>query len=185
MINPAIQLASEHLLANGFGTEAVSEALRLVGTGLGVDRVYVFEDGVEGGQRVARQRFEWSATGVEAQIDNPALQSVSYAETMPEWATIFDTGEVVQGLPRSFRSPTKGVLESQSIKSVLVCPIYVGRSCWGFVGFDDCTTERAWPWEEIAALRQLANSLASALRNHQTMAVLEQSRSLLKDLLPR
>jgi GAF domain-containing protein len=186
MSTQAIIQASQHLLKNGFGPESVSEALRLVGLGLGVDRVYIFEDGNEGGQRTASQRFEWSKSGVEAQLDNPELQNVPYAEGMPDWAVLFDRGDVVQGLARTMRSPTKEILESQSIKSVLVCPIYVDRkSCWGFVGFDDCTTDRVWPKDEVEALRQLANSLASSLRYHKTMAVLEQSRRVLQDLLPR
>jgi GAF domain-containing protein len=185
MISPAIQQASQHLLDHGFGPEAVNEALRMVGTGLKVDRVYVFEDGLHEGRRVARQVFEWSAESVEPQLDNPLLQRVDYAEVMPQWAVAFDAGEVVQGCPHEFCSPTREVLESQSIKSVLVCPIYVGRNCWGFVGFDDCTTERRWPFEELTALRQLAKSLASALRYHESMSLLEHSRALLRELLPK
>lgn len=181
----AIIQASQHLLKNGFGPESVSEALRLVGVGLKVDRVYVFEDGFENGQRTCSQRFEWSASSVSAQLDNPELQNLPYAVAAPGWAETFDRGEALKGLAREFPSPTREILESQSIKSVLVCPIRVDRkSCWGFVGFDDCTTDRVWPNQEVEALKQLANSLASALRYHQTMAVLEQSRKVLQDLVP-
>jgi GAF domain-containing protein len=173
----AIVQASQHLLKNGFGPESVSEALRLVGVGLKVDRVYVFEDGFENGERTCSQRFEWSANGISAQIDNPELQNLPYSIAAPDWAQSFDRGEVIKGATRNFQKTTREILESQGIKSVLVCPIYVDRkSCWGFVGFDDCTSERVWPDELVESLKQLANSLASALRYHKTLEILEQRR---------
>ncbi len=178
----AVFEASKHLLSNGFGTKSVCEALRIVGEGLGVDRVYIFEDSIHEGKRVASQRFEWSKSDIEPQIDNPELQNVPYSEVIPHWGIAFDRGDVVSGLVRTFPSPTKEVLEAQSIISLLVCPIYINKACWGFVGFDDCSTERIWPQELVAALQMLANSLAASLRHNKTKETLEKSRLLLRGL---
>lgn len=177
--------ASEQLLKDGFGPNAVMTALETVGRGLNIDRVYVFEDSTDPktGERLTNQRYEWSADGVEAQLDNPELQGVPYAMMAPEWPAVLDRGEVIMGNVRDMEPRVRGLLESQGIKSILVCPITFGGQCWGFVGFDDCQREREWPSDEVLALRSLARSLTAALRHTTMRASLDQAREQLRSIL--
>ena len=38
------------------------------------------------------------------------------------------------------------LFEEKQIKSLLILPVFVREKLYGFVGFDDCKTERIWIW---------------------------------------
>ena len=45
----------------------------------------------------------------------------------------------------------------------MTVPIFVDGDWWGFIGFDDCTTEREWSPAEIDALRTASSLIAAAI----------------------
>jgi GAF domain-containing protein len=176
--------ACADLIARGFVDEAVVRALEQVGHGARVDRVYIFEriDGADDRRKLCSQRYEWSADRVEAQIDNAELQNVDMDELAPTWVEAFARDEHVAGLVKTMPEPTREMLVAQQVQSICVCPIVVGRDWWGFVGFDDCHSERVWPDDEVRALRRLSMALAASLRRAQTRARLEDARRQLQAL---
>jgi len=177
---------SRLLLDKGFEPGNVSEALGQVGAALDVDRVYVFENsrGADG-KLLCSQRYEWNAASASAQLDNPELQNVPYDEVLPSWVQPLSSGQVVKGSPRDFASPARELLESQDIRSLLVCPITLGGEWWGFVGFDDCRTERAWPTAESSVLQALSNALAGSLRHARLRSALTGVQAQLRAIIDR
>jgi GAF domain-containing protein len=182
MVKSYIASASDLLLRQGFGAEAVMAALEIIGRGLGVDRVYIFEDSIdpETGGRLMSQRYEWSADGVVSELDNPELQDLSYDSMVPDWVGRFADGREVSGLVCEMNSPARELLESQQILSILLCPIHVGGQCWGFVGFDDCQQPRIWPDPEVRALSALAKTLGASLRHFTMKRRLDEARAQLR-----
>lgn len=182
----ALMDVSRLLLDKGFEPRNVAEALGQVGAALDVDRVYVFENSKDvDGKLLCSQRYEWTAASASAQLDNPVLQNVSYEEALPSWVQPLSSGQVVKGRPREFTSPVREVLESQDIRSLLVCPITVGGEWWGFVGFDDCRTERAWPEAESSVLQALSNALAGSLRHARLRSALTGVQAQLRAIIDR
>lgn len=176
--------ASRLLLEKGFSPETVSEALGMVGDAIGVDRVYIFENvTLEDGQLGVSQRYEWAAGSAAPQLDNPELQNVPFEMVAPGWTETLQNGDVVIGLTSELSSPTKELLESQDILSLLICPIMLGGKLWGFVGFDDCRTPRQWPAIEVTLLRTLARALAGSLRHSQVRGSLRDVRSNLLQVI--
>lgn len=117
------------MLARGFTDTAVVEALTKVGLGLDVDRVYIFENrSTPEGQTLTSQRYEWSRSGVQAQIDNPELQDLLLDDLVPDWLAAFSTGTIINGLVHEMEPAIREFLEAQSIRSILVSPIYVNAS---------------------------------------------------------
>lgn len=160
--------ASQHLLDHGFRAAAVQTALGILGEGARIDRVYIFEDHLDQatGARLTSQRFEWVAPGITPQIDDPACQNLPYAEIGVERGAALQRGEVVAALTRETEpQELRAILEAQGIQSLILCPIVFNLKTWGFVGFDDCHSERRWPPAEVSALRTFARALTSALRN--------------------
>ncbi len=182
----AIMNVSQLLLEKGFEPKTVAEALGKVGVALDVDRVYIFENGTSPtGESLCSQRYEWTAAAASAQLDNPELQNVPYAEVLPSWVAPLSSGKPIQGPPRDFPSPARELLESQDIQSLLVCPITVGGEWWGFVGFDDCRTERQWPPMEVSVLQALSNALAGSLRHARLRNMLSGVQSQLRTIIQR
>ena len=58
-------------------------------------------------------------------------------------------------------------LEETSVKSILILPIFVKDLFYGFIGFDDCQSERTWNEDEISFLKTIAANMAIAIERAQ------------------
>ena len=59
-------------------------------------------------------------------------------------------------------------------------PIFVDGTWWGFIGFDDCATERTWSRAELDALRTASSLLAAAIRREFSETVLREHEQKLR-----
>ena len=173
-----LRIAAEKLFRGHSFSAAVREILKDLSEATDVDRVYIFENHMsETGDLLASQRYEWAAEGVEAQINNPALQSFSYArDGFSRWADLLANNEIVKGRVNDFPPSEGKLLNSQGILSILVVPIFVGDEWWGFMGFDETQEEREWSPAEQEALRGAGGILGGAIerrRAEQALAVSE------------
>jgi diguanylate cyclase (GGDEF)-like protein len=84
---------------------------------------------------------------------------------VPNWERAFLRKQCVNGIVRNISHNEKeyDILAQQGILSILVVPIYVKDQFWGFVGFDDCHSERVFTESEEAILRSASELIASAL----------------------
>lgn len=154
---------------------ALSEVFRIAGQSVQVDRVYYFEahDHPETGERVCSQRYEWTSDGATPQINNPVLQNLSFTVFEDFFAPLKEGKPylaIVKELPEG---KTKQQLEEQEIKSVLVLPIEVESSLFGFIGFDDCTQDRIWKDVEINFLRNITSHLSASIFRRKNQEVIE------------
>lgn len=172
--------ASLRLLSRRPLPQAVQEALALVGEATEVDRVYVFQNRIEDGEVKLYQIFEWVREGVTAQIGNDELQGLPYSRGYQRWFDLLSSGRAVQGHVREFPDEEKALLEEQDILSLLVIPIHLGGTFWGFMGFDECHEEREWLESEVDTLRGLAAAIGGAIERDQAWAQLQKSEHRLR-----
>jgi PAS domain S-box-containing protein len=165
--------------------ETIQPALAILGRVLDVDRVYIFENSQdpETGEHYTSQRFEWCSPQAAPQIDNPALQNVSYKTTVPRWYAALSKGEPIVGLVHTFPQNECMVLEPQDIKSLLVLPIAADDQFWGFIGFDDCHSEREWNVTEQHILGAAAAAIGGALIRNRMEMELHRSQQELAEAL--
>ena len=149
--------------------EFASDVLRMLGEATGVSRVYVFElKRGNLGQRIACQRFEWAAPGVEPQIANPDLQAVDLvADGYARWDQLLIGGQPVVGDIAQFPASERPLLEMQGILSLLVQPIFAGSHLWGMIGFDSCARTQSWDKVEVDVLRIAAFAFGAAILRHE------------------
>ncbi|MCM1165733.1 MAG: diguanylate cyclase [Lachnospiraceae bacterium] len=162
-------------------SEGINRVLALVGKTFEVSRMYIFEDTDDG--LYTRNTFEWCNEGVSPEIDN--LKMVSYEEDLggDYLDNMNDDGifycHDINELPVLQRD----ILARQGVKSLLQCSIVENGVFKGFVGFDECRSNRFWTQEQIDSLVFLskvlsvfllkaradnyASSLKSILDNHQ------------------
>ncbi len=162
---PEILAAQRALIESGGRHEAIQSALARVGAVAEVDRVYVFEfPPNDAGPELAAQRYEWCSDRVTPQIDNPELQTLPVREAgYGRWLDSLASATPIYGRVQAFPEQERPLLLAQSIKSLLVLPIFVDGALWGFVGFDDCTSERDWSESEIDLLITISLALGIAL----------------------
>jgi PAS domain S-box-containing protein len=147
----------------------VRAVLRRLGEAARASRVYIFENFADDdGELWARQRYEWVAAGVPAQIDNPVLKAIPYkAAGFGRWVQSLGRGDPVYGHVRDLPNSEQPELRAQEILSIAIVPIFVEGRWWGVIGFDECFEEREWSAAEVGALGAAAGTLGAAINRRQ------------------
>ena len=176
----AVTLAAQCFTRPELWEDDIQQLLRQMGEAVEVSRVYIFKNHTSAqGRLLCSQRFEWTAAGYEAQIDNPELQDFDYAESgFDRWVRTLSAGETIYGLVSDMPAAEREVLAAQSILSITVVPIFVGSEWWGFIGFDDCRSDRAWSAAELGALSTASGILGAAIQRRRMERLLRLQRDV-------
>ncbi|MCC7375154.1 MAG: response regulator [Verrucomicrobiales bacterium] len=178
---------SAMLLAGTDFHRAAKAALQRLGEAAEVDRCYVFRHHVEPGTRrpLMSQEFEWNREGIPAEIANPNLQNVPYEELGLDLMERFNAGQPLLGPVSRMPQPIRGILEAQSIRSVLIVPIRVESELLGFIGWDDCSNEREWTETETSLLHAGGVAFGMAMRRDQAQRELAATNTRLAETARR
>ena len=180
----ATAFAAERFLREGDPTPAVQEVLSRLGEATGVSRVYVFQNKEQlDGSLLMDECFEWTAPGIEPTLGDPDNHDVPYLPHFPSYLEALSAGEPLHGETAEFAGFERADLESEGILSIACVPIFVGDHWWGFIGFDDCETERAWEAPELDALRVAAGTLGAAIERQRTQSAREQAEERFRTLV--
>ncbi len=180
----AVADAAERLLRAPEWQREVPAILSRLGQATDVSRVYIFENhtGPEG-ELLTSQRYEWAAPDATPQIENPDLQNFPYVQGgFARWVERMSRGEPVYGRVRDFPESERDILAAQDILSIAVVPVFAGREWWGFIGFDECSSEREWTKAEIETLQMAANLLGAAIHRSRIYHLLEEQTRYLARL---
>lgn len=152
-------LAINQLLIVEEKEAAINQALEILGCSADVDRVYVFENvAANNGERMHRLRYEWAKDTVKSQMKDARFRQISY-EPLPHWYEALSSGRPIRGLTRELPDEIRKFLQSLNVLSYLIVPVFMEGRFWGFIGFDDCRSERSWTWCEASILLTIAGAL--------------------------
>ena len=160
----AVAFAAERLLTAAEWEHSIGEVMRQLGAATGMSRVYVVPVVTTGADARRASKYEWTADGVSPRAEAPSgalVPRIARAEPVGADSAL---GRHHRRSPAEFPGrragtgwPTLGVL------ALVVVPIFVGETWWGFIGFDDCVEERIWPSATVEALRTAAGTLGAAI----------------------
>ena len=183
-----VSAAAKELLTAPAIEIAIATALKTIGEAVRADRLIVFERQTPpGGAPALELRYAWHSPRAPVILDATGMGDSSGALADPWFAPLGD-GLAVSARPREMPDgAAKSIFLSLGVRSVLLVPITVGGKIWGFIGFDDCTTEREWSSAELDILKIVADMIGSAiireryfedLKNANTIVEFEPDRSL-------
>jgi PAS domain S-box-containing protein len=159
-----VAVATNILLTRTSLESAIKETLELLGAVTGVDWVYIFENhNSKTSEHLASLRYEWARDAKKSQKANPDLQNSPYVPAMSRWYEQLSAGKLIKGSIREFPEYERAKLEHQNIKSILAIPILIENRFWGFIGFDDCRSDRTWTSVDISILQAAAASIGGAI----------------------
>ncbi len=145
----------------------INTILKNIGLHTGVSRTYIFEDSADG--LVTNNTYEWCNKDIKPHIE--VLQRIPY-EIIPSWKKLlFEKGMVYSENISRLPADLRGLLEPQGTKSIIVFPLYVKGSFFGFTGFDECVRYKKWDRSEIELLKTISGIIANAYERK----VMEQS----------
>jgi PAS domain S-box-containing protein len=168
----ALAFAAQRFLEEPSWERSIDQVLRRLGEAIEVSRAYVSENLDRSGKLVTSIRARWLAPDAGSRVEVGAELDCAGFD---RWVTMLSRGDVVSGTASEFPATERDTLAAHDIRSVLVVPILVEGSWWGYIGFDDCVRERQWTQVEIDALRAIGGTLASAIIRERSDRQLRQT----------
>ncbi len=154
------------------------KCMGMMAKAIDADRMYLFKNHTTDGKLYCTQIYEWSEN-VPSFISSGITTNVSYDERVPDFKRAYLNGECVNKLVRSTSPESQALLGAQGILSILAVPISVRDQFWGFVGFDNCHSERLFTENQVSVMRSGSMLIANAfLRNEYTLSIKDTSEQL-------
>ncbi|MEA1969317.1 MAG: histidine kinase dimerization/phosphoacceptor domain -containing protein [Thermodesulfobacteriota bacterium] len=145
------------------------EVVDEIGLASKASRVYIFINHLSSdNELLTRQKAEWCAKGITPEIDNPALQNLSYDKQLLYLKETLQRGDVFKGRVADLPDNERGLLEPQGILSILIIPIMIDNESIGFIGFDNCVSDSMWTPTEQTFLSMTADDIAQAIQRIDT-----------------
>lgn len=162
-----VSIATNILLTETDTRSAILQTLELLGAASNMDRVYILKilDSVAN-KHPASMYLDWTRTAAVKESSNS--QNIPCYLSIQRWYYMLSAGHPIKGLVREFPESERSVLESQNVKSILAIPIMIKGKFWGFIGFDDCHSERIWTGTDVAILQAASASIGGAIARSQT-----------------
>jgi PAS domain S-box-containing protein len=178
----AVSHAAERLVAEPSWHDAAPLLLRELGEATAASRAYLFETGVRAdGRRIASQRFEWVAPGITPELENPVMQDMCFQDVgLGRFEDLSEQNEIYAANVSKLPAAERALFEGQEIRSLMTVPIFVHGDWWGFIGFDDCASEREWSPAETDALRTAAGLVAAAIERERSEVILREHEQKLR-----
>jgi PAS domain S-box-containing protein len=168
-----ISNANNHLLKEISIDDALNLCITAIGKSQDIDRCYIFKNETKNEEVKLYYVYEWCNEGIDSYLGSPDLNGISYDE-FPGLYNTLNKDEPLYGLVKeSDNKLFVETMEMQGIKSYLFTPIFSENKFWGWIGYDDCKTERKWVDEEVNVLHTVAKNIGIRLNQDKTNAKLE------------
>ena len=176
--------AANILLTERNFDRAMNRTLESLGQSSDIDRVYIFENGIDitSGEPILSQRYEWTNGTVSAEIDNPQLQNLHYYPMFESWYPVLKSGKIINSLVKDLNPALKDLLSEEDIKSILLVPIMVKNEFWGFIGFDYCKSDRIWRDSEISILQTTVANLGGIIERELAKKELIEAKETAEEM---
>jgi diguanylate cyclase (GGDEF)-like protein/PAS domain S-box-containing protein len=163
--------ATHYLLTNSDCEQAIAQSLTALGTAAQVDRVYIFENHAhpQTGETAMSTRFEWTRPEIPPILHQSRWQNLPYISSgLGRWYRTLASGQSVAGIVRFLPQAEQKLLGQEKVLSMLMVPIFVEERFWGYIGLDDCHSEREWSKNEESILMAIAASIGAVLQRRWT-----------------
>lgn len=143
--------------------------VKAIGPVSNASRAYVFLNHYDHeGELMMSMVGEWCADGIDSHIGNSDFQSAHYDSLCPQWKKPLSLGKAIRGEVDTFSNQERKMLESRGAHSILILPLMIDSTFAGFIGFDDCASDREWLPSERSFFRAAANLLSQSIMRKRT-----------------
>jgi PAS domain S-box-containing protein len=185
----AIAFAAREFLSAVSWETPVNAVLARLGKAAEVSRMHIVANETDAEGRLhLNRRFAWVNAGAAPISNSSLLQNAAWDESpLQRWRALLAAGQVIAVPCDSLPERERAVVAAEGVRSILVVPIFAGRTWWGFISFDECAHARQWLPLEVDALKTAADILGAALargESERTVAEQELRYRTLFDLSP-
>lgn len=162
----AVSEAINELVVTQDINEAIINAFEMIGNIINVDRITLFENRFDKEKLFASYKYAWVSNSIYSQINDLTLQNMPI-DSFPDIANSLIQKKIMVGNTENMEPEFRKILKLHNVRSIMLFPIHIEENFWGFIGFDDCKSERTWNEAEKAILMTFAASIAGALERNQ------------------
>lgn len=162
-----IARATNALISDDDESAGFNNALRILGESADTDRVYIYQhkEDAFSGEMYFTPLYEWVTEGIKSQIQDSSLQKISYSRfSSLGFYESFNQTQTLKFLIKELPPEQQTVFIDQDIRSIILVPILVDKTYWGFVGFDECRSDRIWTEDEESILSTMAATIGTVIK---------------------
>ncbi len=176
------------LLSESSGEKIFKSIMQILGQAAEANRVYIYTNTRDGaGHWFASQIGDWDAPGNTLQGDDTRFRSISYNAEFSRWFDLLSRGMYISGSVAEFPQVEREILDPLGIRAILILPVFVSGTFYGFIGFNNSKDGREWTPGEISLLQIAAAGISLAQQRQWDEEALRRSQSsllLILDQLP-
>src|SRR5690606_26437884 len=134
------------------------------------DRVYIYKhyEDDETGELYFSPLYEWTAPDIKSQIADTILGKLSYSRFAPlRFYESFINGESLKFIIKDLPEQYQDIFIDRNIRSIILVPILIDGAYWGFIGFDECHSDRLWSSDEESMLSALAATFGEIIKKNK------------------
>jgi signal transduction histidine kinase/DNA-binding response OmpR family regulator/PAS domain-containing protein len=150
--------------------DALLRSLEMMAHCADVENVHIWKNQNEDGILYYTEIYDWEENGGLRTRENMRF---SYRETLPAWELKLARGQCVNGVVGGFQGEELARLSPYGIVSILVIPVFLQNTFWGFVSFDDRRNERLFSKDDVDILQSGSLLLVNAIARN---AMIEEMR---------
>jgi signal transduction histidine kinase/DNA-binding response OmpR family regulator len=151
---------------------AIDASVEMMARCVNVNRINLWRNRIEDNQRSYSMVYGWASS---PELKQEGL-SFLYSQSFPDWEEKLLSGQCIKGPLADLAVFEQERLRPYGVRSILVVPLFLQDSFWGFVSFDDCRKERDFPEEEVGILRSGGMLIANAILRFEMTESLIQAR---------
>ncbi|GMU86116.1 MAG: hypothetical protein AMXMBFR48_13580 [Ignavibacteriales bacterium] len=180
-----VSSATAILLSEPDTDKALQTALEILGSSASADRVYLFRnfEDTKGDLR-AEELYEWTAENIPSQISSLRNYGISYQRFAPlNLLESLRSNQIIHHNVHDLPVEKAQLFLDSSIQSVLLAPVFVSGTLWGFIGFDTCFNPKKWDDADVSVISTLANSIGAVLERKDFNDELQNKNKALDNAL--
>ena len=170
--------ATLKLLTGSSLDEAILSSLKILGKTYRADRITLFKNHLdpESGKVSMNLQHEWSHPDIVQNLDTLQLSHIPYNPEFTPFYERLENNSPVIAITEDMTPEVQTFFNQMGILSVVIMPVCLKKSSWGFLGIGDCTTPRVWKEEEVSAIHAISLVLGAAIQKHQDQEELAIAR---------
>ena len=153
--------------------------LELLGQAVSIHRIGIWKNLYREGELLCSEILKWMEG--EGNITSGDKSSLVYEKMPPLWEGPLSRGQNIKCLVKDLPENEQGQFSAQGIISFLIIPILIEDHFWGFIGFNDCRTERTFSPMEESCLQSggllIANAFNRAENREKLISAREEALS--------
>ena len=165
-----IAKATNALIIDSAYIDGFNIALEILGEAAEADRVYIYKhmEDEETGELFFTPLFEWTAEGIYSQLEDNMFGKLSYSRFASlKFYEAFSNGETLKFIIKNLPKEYQDVFIDRNIRSIILVPILIEGAYWGFIGFDECHSDRIWSSDEESILSAMAATIGEVLKKNK------------------